>query len=348
MYDLWYLSQTKYQNNWKSFKEQFPHARRKVVNDSFEQSLYECAQESFTSFFYTVSDNCILKSHIDFNWKPTEYELQYIHTWPTNRSLFFDYDSVTLWPKDLILSNHLDFKTILQNKVKQHIDNVLVYYDIFFISYEEETADKNWELFNKRFPHARRIDKVKGISNAHKTCANLSNTDMFYTVDADSQILDNWDFTFVPPLYDRDYIHIWYSKNPINNLEYGYGAVKLWPTDKVFFFNQSFLDFTTTVGKIKIMPDVINITNFNTSPYNTWKSAFRECIKLSLNIEKNPNDIESINRLNVWQNVFNPVPFSEWAKHGAIDAVQWLKENQNIQAINDFDWLKHYFINRYS
>ena len=36
-----------------------------------------------------------------------------------------------------------------------------------------------------------------------------------------------------------------------------------------------------TPKNFKIINEVANITAFNTDPFNTWKSAFRECAKLS-------------------------------------------------------------------
>ena len=41
---------------------------------------------------------------------------------------------------------------------------------------------------------------------------------------------------------------------------------------------------TSIRNKFRAMPEVSNTTNFNTSPFETWKSAFRECCKLSSKI----------------------------------------------------------------
>lgn len=343
MYDLWFLSYSDNDNVWYKFKERFPHARRKFPASTFEKTLNECAKESFTNMFYTVSDFVIISNDWNFNYTVDEYDASYIHIWPNIKNIFFDSDAVALWPKFLILDQYNDFDKLLENKVKKHKESAVRKYDIFFISYEEETADKNWEIFSNRFPQAKRIDKIKGIHNAHKCCASLSTTEMFYTVDADSIINDDWDFSFLPQMYDRKYLHLWYSRNPINNLEYGYGAVKLWPTNKVLEFDRPWIDFTTTVGELKIVNDTISVTQFNTSEYSAWKSAFRECIKLNENIKKNKEDYESVVRLKSWQTIFNDVPFSDWAKKGVIDSLEWIKTSDNVEKINDFDWLRTYF-----
>ena len=215
---------------------------------------------------------------------------------------------------------------------------------MFFVSYEEEQADSNWQLIKYKFPHAKRIHGIKGIQHAHKACALKSFTKMFWTIDGDTQTIDGWDFSFIPPEWDKDYIHIWHSKNPINDLEYGYGGIKLWPTKKVLTYNENWLDFTTSVSDIKIIPISISSTMFNSSEYSTWKSSFRECVKLCTNIDMNNDDSESKYRLEVWCNKTNGNEFSDWCIKGANDAKKWYNQNkENLTVINDFDELKKLF-----
>ena len=40
--------------------------------------------------------------------------------------------------------------------------------DVFFLSYNEEFADENFELVQLVAPHAKRVHGIKGIFNAHK------------------------------------------------------------------------------------------------------------------------------------------------------------------------------------
>ena len=157
-------------------------------------------------------------------------------------------------------------------------------YDLFFVSYEEPNADENWKLLKNKFPHARRIHGIKGIDCAHKACANESMTTMFWTVDGDTVLHNTATFSYKPPQWDQQYLHLWYSNNPVNNLRYGYGAVKLWPTKLVTNYSGLWLDFTSSVGNIKIIDETIATTAFNTSPYESWKSAFRESVKLCENL----------------------------------------------------------------
>jgi hypothetical protein len=217
-------------------------------------------------------------------------------------------------------------------------------YDLFFVSYEEPNADENWERLSSRFPHAKRIHGIKGIDNAHKACAARSFTKMFWTVDGDTVVDDGWEFDYQPTVWDQDYLHVWYSRNPVNGLSYGYGSIKLWPKGRVLQFQHPWLDFTGSVGGMKIMPETIAVTRFNTSPFETWKSAFRECVKLVENLRIDPNDVESRSRLDAWMTRTSDVDFSEWCQIGAADGVSWHVENEgDLSPINDFDWLKNRF-----
>jgi hypothetical protein len=56
---------------------------------------------------------------------------------------------------------------------------------------------------------------------------------MFYVVDGDAWLADGWTFDYQPTIWNRNCAYIWTSRNPINDLEYGYGGVKLFPRQKL-------------------------------------------------------------------------------------------------------------------
>lgn len=218
-------------------------------------------------------------------------------------------------------------------------------YDVFFLSYDEVDADDRWYTFNRRWPHAKRVHGIKGIANAHKRCAELSFTTMFWTIDADTDVDEDFDLRFAVPVWDRKYLHLWYSRNPVNGLEYGYGAVKLWPKRGVLTFDGKWLDFTTAVGNMKIMPRTVATTKFNTDPYSSWKSGFREAIKLCK--ASAAGDVESSKRLSVWLNVMHDVPYAVEAIVGARTGYSYYQRNSMdptaLDMINDFDKLKDHY-----
>ena len=60
--------------------------------------------------------------------------------------------------------------------------------DIIFLSYDEPNAEKNWADLKNKVPWAKRVHGVVGFDSAHKRAGEISETDRFITVDADTQI----------------------------------------------------------------------------------------------------------------------------------------------------------------
>jgi hypothetical protein len=218
-------------------------------------------------------------------------------------------------------------------------------YDIVFISYNEPNAESNWNALKERFPRVKRVDGVKGIHQAHIEAAKRCFTKMFWVVDADAEILPEFDFSYRVDEYDLETVHVWRSRNPINDLVYGYGGVKLLPRKLTLNMDTSKPDMTTSISQyFKAMPMVANITAFNTDPFNTWRSAFRECAKLaSKSIDRQVTE-ETQFRLKIWCSVGADRPYGNYAIAGAL-AGRSFGENANsdINQINDFDWLKRTF-----
>jgi hypothetical protein len=88
--------------------------------------------------------------------------------------------------------------------------------------------------------------------------------------------------------------------------------------------------------------EVSNITAFNTDPFTTWRSAFRECCKLAM-----IDNEESLKRLSVWCTLQEEVPYGFYAYSGALAGKQYGQKNAaNLAAlslINDFNWLQYQF-----
>jgi hypothetical protein len=221
-------------------------------------------------------------------------------------------------------------------------------YDIIFISYNEPQADENFSRLKARFPYAQRVQGIKGIHQAHIAAAKKAFTKMFWVVDADAQILDTFNFDHVVSEYDLENVHVWRSMNPINDLEYGYGGVKLLPKRLTQNMDISKPDMTTSISSLfKAMTEVSNITAFNVDAFNTWKSAFRECVKLSSKTIDRQDDVDTTYRLNVWCTRGIDRPFGREAIEGAVQGKQYGLENKDnneaLKMINDFNWLRERF-----
>jgi hypothetical protein len=270
------------------------------------------------------------------------YDRQYMHVWYLDK---LDDRGNKIWAARMSST----IKPIGEKEMGIVVPEIPSELDVVFISYNEPDADRNWKRVLEKAPYAKRVTGVKGIFQAHKAAAKLATTDMFYVVDGDAYLLDGWKFDFQPSIFDRDCTYIWCSINPINDLVYGYGGVKLFSKKKLLRARKwTKLDMSTTVSKkIKIMPETSNYTNFNTDDYSTWRSAFRECVKLSYHTLNNPKDVESADRLSKWLNVGETRNYGITALDAADQAVaftkQYMLQYDVLLQINNDSWLKEQY-----
>ena len=217
-------------------------------------------------------------------------------------------------------------------------------YDIVFVSYNEVNADKNYYELLKRFPRAKRIHGVKGIHNAHIEAAKLCSTDYFWVVDGDAEIVDDFNFDYVVPFFDVLRVRVWRAKNPVNNLVYGYGGVKLLPRVATIHMSTDRPDMTTSICNVYEPIFVVsNVTRFDTDPFNSWRSAFRECAKLASEVIDRQVSKETQERLEVWCTVGDNQYVIDGAKLGREYGQQNKNNLQALRKINDFQWMKEQY-----
>ena len=168
---------------------------------------------------------------------------------------------------------------------------------------------------------------------------------MFWIVDADAVIMDNFNFDYEVPEHQLDHVHVWTATNPINNLKYGYGGVKLFPRKLTLLVNVNSTDMTTSISdKFKAMPDIANTTAFNTNPFETWKGAFRECAKLASKTINGQIDNETEARLKIRTTVGKDNLFGKYCIAGACAGMEFgLSNSTDLHLINNYDWLKEKF-----
>ena len=221
-------------------------------------------------------------------------------------------------------------------------------FDIIFISYNENEADENYANLKSRFGYAKRVHGVEGIHKAHIEAAKIAVTEMFWIVDADAVILDSFDFTYTCKPYDEDIVHVWRCKNPINDLTYGYGGVKLFPRRLTLKLDVNSPDMTTSIStRFRSMPQVSNITAFNTDPFNTWRSGFRGGTKMASGIIDHKKQVDGVYRLEVWCTRGENRKYGEYAMLGAQQGKEFgthYKGNtEALRKINDWEWLRKTF-----
>lgn len=352
MHDIFLLTQkhdlTEY------FTERFPRIKAFPVKTSDRkidrEKLQEMLSRSLTKYFYVIVDPNVRLNYFKFDYEPGPGEEQFVHIWDNNTN-------IRLYNREKVLENIDNFTddAMYQGRVNFKSHDLVIQtdtqFDVVFLSNNETFADGNFELLKERFPNAKRVNGVQGIFNAHKRASEVVNTSMVYIVDADAELADDFDFSYVPPESDRGFAHVWRSVNPVNGLQYGYGGVKLFPTKMMRASEFWRVDFTTTFSEgLKLMPEVSNISRFNTSAFETWRSAFRECAKLASSIIDESS--ENNERLDAWCTQGITRAFGTYALEGAQAGREYgTKHKKNVSElnrINDYLWLEEQFNKRYT
>lgn len=329
-----------------------PKKYNRFVIDTYNDYL-EAAAKSNTEMFWIVPKEVDPFENFDFDLYFSHhnlYDRAMNHVFQNRfNDTTINYNGIMLMSKKKMVSKReLDFRFLIEKKEYPIVASKNSLYDIIFISYNEPNADANYDNLVKRFPRAKRVHGVKGIHQAHIKAAEKSESEMFWVVDGDAIIVDDFNFDHIVNRYERNIVHVWRSQNPINGLVYGYGGVKLLPRELTLAMDVNSTDMTTSISdQFRAVESVSNITAFNTDPFNTWKSAFRECVKLSSKLIVRQNDEETEKRLEIWCSEGSDQQFGEYAISGARTGKEYgiscKGDTKSLSKINDFDWLKKTF-----
>jgi hypothetical protein len=351
IYDIFYVSKQQVDtDSWQQFRQRFPSAQ-KIEN---VKTIDDVKKKSFTKFFWLVWDDLIVAEDFAFDYRAEKWDEEYIHVFLNDMFR----DGICLFPKAAsVIQKEFDHRYYINKKELDIVASNPKPYDVVFISYNEPNADANYEKLKLKRSDAKRVHGVKGIHNAHIAAAKLATTDMFWVVDADAGILKKFNFEILYiPHYNRnekdiflDTVHVWRSINPVNGLIYGYGGVKLLPRNLTLIVDTSTTDMTTSIStNFKLMSKISNSTMFNIDEFSTWRSAFRECVKLSSKTIDRLYDEETEERLMIWCALGINQPFGAYSIGGAKAGKHYgelnIAKKEMLLKINDFDWLKDQFL----
>lgn len=226
--------------------------------------------------------------------------------------------------------------------VKHNVDTKIELLDIIFISNGEACADSNLDyLLSLNLPN--RIVHIKGIDGrvaSQHAAANASNTPWYFLINAKLRVNKDFDFSWQPNIYKSRRHYIFTATNPVNGLEYGHQAIVA---------NNKKLTLSTVVRGLDYTMDsrheVVEMNSgvglYNSSEWDTYRTAFRECIKL-----KHNKDVESKKRLDVWLTVANG-DFAQYSLQGAKDAINYYESvNGDLEKLKlsyDWAWIKDKF-----
>jgi hypothetical protein len=206
--------------------------------------------------------------------------------------------------------------------------------DIVFISNGEPNAEQNFKRLSL-LPKAKanrtvRVDSINGRAAAYHAAARASTTPWFFAVFAKLEVDIDFDFTWQPDRMQQPKHYIFHARNPCNGLVYGHQAMIVYNRQLVLDNPGIGLDFTLD-SPHEVVPILSGVAHYDTSPWSSWRTAFRECIKLKSSLP----DVENEYRLNRWLDVNSDEADPQWSRLGAEDAVEYYD-----QVNGDFDQLK--------
>jgi hypothetical protein len=218
--------------------------------------------------------------------------------------------------------------------------------DIVFIDNGESGAADNYNYLKWAAERANniRIHRSSGVTGrvaAYQAAARLSTTPWFFAVFAKLEVSSLFDWTWQPDRLQEPKHYIFHALNPINGLEYGHQAMIAYNKQLVLDNPGTGLDFTLDSAH-EVVPIVSGTAHYNDTPWTTWRTAFREVLKLKDSL---PN-VENEYRLAQWLKNHGALKNGEWSVRGAEDAVEYYEavggDFDALKKSYDWAWLSSY------
>jgi hypothetical protein len=295
----------------------------------------------------------------------TEFDFPYA-IFQTEEVENVEFEPMSLWTpdtKNIIVTSTGATRIVVPKEAKNYVEEELYDYpyisrstklvqskplDIVFLSNGEKGADENYEHLLKVTKGLRnrvvRVDGVNGRVAAYHAAAEASETPWMFTVFAKLKVNDKFDWAWQPDRLQIPKHYIFHATNPVNGLEYGHQAMIAY-NKKITLANMGKgLDFTLDDAH-EVVELNSGIAMYNTDEWTTWRTSFREALKLRADSSSTSKE-----RLDIWLTVGNGI-FGDYSTKGAQDAVDYYEEvNGDIEKLRlsyDWAWLKEYFTNKY-
>jgi hypothetical protein len=277
-----------------------------------------------------------------------------------------DTEPMNVWDsktKNIIIASQGGTRIVVPQEAKQYVKSELYDYpyiiskptlaksnpmDIVFLSNGETGAEENYQHLlkvTKGLPNrVVRVDGVNGRVAAYHAAAEASNTPWMFTVFAKLKVNDNFDWNWQPDRLQLAKHYVFHATNSVNGLEYGHMAMIAYNKRLTLANQGKGLDFTLD-DEHEVISINSGIANFNTDEWSTWRTSFREALKL-----KADPSIASKERLDVWLNVGNGA-FAQYSIQGAQHAVEYYYEVEGdfdkLRWSYDWPWLRTYYETKY-
>jgi len=312
--------------------------------------------------FITESDTHVSITNTDFNWPYATFVTE------DNKEIkVVDNEPISLWSKEsknILITTTGGTRIIVPKEAKEYVKKELYDYpyiskadkliqskplDIVFLSNGEVGADENYEhLLNvtKGLPNrVVRVDGVNGRVQAYHAAATASETPWMFTVFAKLRINSKFDFTWQPDRLQIPKHYIFYASNPVNGLVYGHQAMIAYHKQITLSNMGKGLDFTLD-NEHEVVEINSGVARYNTDEFSTWRTSFREVIKLKLD-----DSPDSKQRLKIWSTV-GEGDYAQYSIDGAKHAVEYVEqvngELGKLRLSYDWPWLKKYFNAKYN
>jgi hypothetical protein len=217
--------------------------------------------------------------------------------------------------------------------------------DIVFLSNGEIGAEENYQhLLKVTEGLPNRVTRVNGVNGrvaAYQEAARHSRTPWFFAVFAKLEVTADFDWSWQPDRMQQAKHYIFHAQNPVNGLVYGHQAMIAYNVKLALENTGQGLDFTLDQLH-EVVPIISGTANYNVSKWMSWRTAFREALKLKMSLP----DIENEYRLNNWLSDTGEAPNSDWSAYGAADAVEYYNEVngrfEDLKKSYEWDWLASY------
>lgn len=280
----------------------------------------------------------------------------------TDKDIITVNEPMNLWSprtKNILVMSEGATKITVPKEAKQYVKRELYDYpyikrserlaksrplDIVFLSNGEVGAEENYEhllrVTNKLSNRVVRVDGVNGRVQAYHAALEASNTPWAFTVFAKLRVNEKFDWSWQPDRLQIPKHYIFYAENPVNGLVYGHQAMIAYNKSLVLNNIGKGLDFTLD-DEHEVVEEISGTAMFNTDAFSTWRTAFRETIKL-----KAATDHMSKQRLHTWLTKAEG-NFADYCLKGAKDASDYYDEVagdfNKLKLSYEWAWLKAKF-----
>ena len=288
-------------------------------------SLREGVADKIKHHTFTHHYEWFVEEDLDFDtqeFQPSRWDDINIETHGQNSNAIL----VPREAKSFIVDQVYDYPHI----VKHTTPMVQPTFDIIVLGYKEPDLQENYDAIKRKHYTAKLVSGIEGNVNAYKECARQSDTEYFYCVFAKSTLDPGFSFHYHPDCMERPHHYIFKCYNPMIDYAYGHMGIILYHKQMVLDAKEWGPDFTCSFP-VKLVDQISNTANYFHTPFLTYRTAFRECVKLASHCIDGSDHKQNTMILNKWLHSKD-----EWTRRGAYDAVKHVNDSGDLMKV--FDW----------